>query len=192
MLSLLLATIENETDRAFLSGLYEDNYDAMVKKARSMLSDASAVEDVIQDTFLYFAKNLDKIYKVPCSNLPFFVVMCIKRKCLDYIRMQKTRSKHIVGSMDDEETHFEPPAPGLSTEEQALLKLDVETVRQAFTFLPESLKDVLRYKYLLEMTDKEIAKTLGVRETTVRSYLTRARQAVYRICKEKGYVEETT
>lgn len=191
MLFLLLATIENETDRAFLSSLYEDNYAAMVKKARSMLYDDAAVEDVIQDTFLYFAKNLDKVYKVPCSNLPFFIVMCIKRKCVDYIRTQKTRSKHIVGSMDDEETHFEQPAPGLSTEEQALLKLDVETVRQAFTFLPDSLKDVLRYKYLLEMTDKEIAKLLGVRETTVRSYLTRARQAVYRICREKGYVDES-
>ncbi len=191
MLFLLLATIENESDRAFLSRLYEENYDAMVKKARSMLYDAAAAEDVIQDTFLYFAKNLDKIYRVPRSNLPFFVVMCIKRKCLDYLRAQKNRSKHVLGSMDAEETHFEVPDPGPSTEEQALLRLNAETVQQAFTLLPESLKDVLRYKYLLEMTDKEIAKTLGVKESTVRSYLTRARQAVYEICKEKGYVEET-
>lgn len=191
MLPLFFATIENESDRAFLSRLYEENYDAMVRKARSMLCDDAAAEDVIQDTFLYFAKNLDKIYKVPCSNLPFFVVMCIKRKCLDYIRMQKNRSKHVVGSMDDDETHFEQPASGPSTEEQALLKLDAETVQRAFSELPESLKDILRYKYLLDMTDEEIAKSLGVKKPTVRSYLTRARQAVYLILKEKGYVGET-
>ena len=188
MLPLFLAAIENETDRAFLSALYEENYDAMVRKAKSMLCDDAAVEDVIQDTFLYFAKNLDKIYKVPCSNLPFFIVMCIKRKCVDYIRMQKNRSKHILGSMDAEETHFEQPDPGPSVEEQALLRLDAEKVQQAFSELSESLKDVLRYKYLLEMTDEEIAQTLGVKKPTVRSYLTRARQAVYQICREKGYV----
>jgi len=188
MFFLMLMTIESEDDRAFLSTLYEENYEAMFRKARSMLFDDAAAEDAVQDTFVYFARNLDKIYKVPRSTLPFFVVMCVKRKCIDSLRSQKARSKMIAGSIDNDEYPYELPDDGISVEEQALLSIDAESVQKAFSFLPESLKDVLRYKYLLEMTDDEIAKLLGIKKPTVRSYLTRARQAVYEICKEKGYV----
>lgn len=188
ILPLFLAIIENESDRAFLSTLYEENYEAMVRKAKSMLYDDAAAEDVIQDTFVYFARNLDKIYKVPCNTLPFYIVMCVKRKCIDYLRAQKTKSKIIAGSIDSDDYPYELPDGGISVEEQALLEIDAESVQKAFSFLPESLKDVLRYKYLLEMKDEEIAKLLGVKKVTVRSYLTRARQAVFEICKEKGYV----
>ena len=188
MFFLMLSTIESEDDRAFLRTLYEENYTAMLRKAKTMLFDDAAAEDVVQDTFVYFARNLDKIYKVPCNTLPFYVVMCVKRKCLDYIKQQKVKSSHIAGSIASDEYPYELPDKGISVEEQAILKIDAESVQKAFAFLPESLKDILRYKYLLEMKDEEIAKLLGVKKVTVRSYLTRARQAVYEICKEKGYV----
>ena len=42
ILPLFLAIIENESDRAFLSTLYEENYEAMVRKAKSMLYDDAA------------------------------------------------------------------------------------------------------------------------------------------------------
>lgn len=188
ILTLILATIESEDDRAFLRTLYEENYEAMLRKAKSILFDEAAAEDVVQDTFVYFAKNLDKLYRVSCNILPFYVVMCAKRKCLDYIKQQKVNSNHIAGSIDSDEYPYELPDKGSSVEEQALLNIDVESVQKAFAFLPESQKDVLRYKYLLDMKDEEIAKLLGVKKATVRSYLMRARQAVYEICKEKGYV----
>lgn len=171
-----------------MTALYEENYAAMLKKAKSMLYDEAAAEDAVQETFLSFAKNPERIYKVPCSVLPFYVVMCVKRKCIDSMRKQKTKSKIIAGSIDNGDYAFDVPDPGVSVEEQALLKLDVETVQKAFLLLPESLKDILRYKYLLEMSDKEIAKLYGIKETSVRVNLSRARRAVYRICEEKGYV----
>ena len=98
------------------------------------------------------------------------------------------KQKIVAGSIDCDEYPYEIPDKSISVEEQALLRINVESVQKAFSLLPESLKDVLRYKYLLEMTDEEIAKLLDVKKPTVRSYLTRARQAVYEICKEKGYV----
>ena len=190
IIPLILATIENESDRAFLSNLYIENYEAMRQKAKSMLYDDAAVEDAIQDTFVYFAKNLDKVYRVPCRVLPFFVVMCIKRKCIDYMKKQKTKSNHIAGSIDDADYHFEFPDSGVSTEDRALLHIDVELIKEAFSSLPDSLRDILQYKYLLEMSDKEIAELLGIKESSVRKNLTRARRAVYQICEEKGYVEK--
>lgn len=185
---MFLTIVEHESDRTFLRNLYEENYETMYRKALSMLSDASAAEDVIQDTFVYFARNLDKIYKVPCNSLPFYIVMCIKRRCIDYIRKQHIRKQHIVGSTDDDVFSFEYPDTNASVEDQALLKLDAEAVQSTFKELPERIQDVLRYKYLLGMNDHEIAKLLGVKEGSVRSYILRAKREVYRICEEKGYV----
>jgi RNA polymerase sigma factor, sigma-70 family len=188
ILAFLLAAIESESDRAFLTALFEENYDAMFRKAKAMLGDAAAAEDAVQDTFVSFARNLDKIYNVPCPVLPFYVVMCIKRRCISMLRQRSRTASHEAGSIDDEAYHFAYPDKGPSVEEQALLSLDVETVERAFSKLPESLKDVLRYKYLLELKDDEIAPLLGVGKDSVRKYVARARQAVYRICEENGYV----
>lgn len=106
------------------------------------------------------------------------------------MKKQKTKSNHIAGSIDDADYHFEYPDAGATTEDRALLRIDVEMIQEAFSLLPESLKDILRYKYLLEMSDKEIAELLGIKESSVRKNLTRARRAVYQICEEKGYVEK--
>ena len=160
----------------------------MLNKAKQMLHDDAAAEDAVQDTFLYFADHLEKIYRIPCNRLPLYVVMCVKRKCIDRLRARKTEIRHVAASIDNDAYAFEPADPGASVEEQALLKMDVETVQQAFSLLPESLKDILRYKYLLEMSDHEIAALYGIKETSVRVNLSRARRAVYRICEDKGYV----
>lgn len=104
------------------------------------------------------------------------------------MKKRAVQRKHTVGSIDHEQFAFDYPDPTDSVEEQALLQLKVEQVQEAFTLLPERMKDILRYKYLLEMSDSEIAETLGIKKNSVREYLTRARRAVYQICEEKGYV----
>ena len=72
----------------------------------------------------------------------------------------------------------------VSVEEKTIRTLTLEQVLAAFTRLPDAYKEVLRYKYLLDLNDREIAKLLGVRKNSVRVYLMRARKAVLELCKE--------
>ena len=85
---------------------------------------------------------------------------------------------------------FDPVDQSAAVEEQAIRSLTVAELKEAFKRLPESLKDVLRYKYLLELSDREIADALGVTKSTVRVYLVRARRAVLGMCRENGYAKE--
>jgi RNA polymerase sigma-70 factor (ECF subfamily) len=91
--------------------------------------------------------------------------------------------------MDHDEFAFEYMDEKASFEESVLNRISVEELRDAFLKLPDQQQHVLEYKYLLGMTDREIGKILGVRPGTVRSYLARARKAVYQICKGDGYAK---
>lgn len=188
MLPLILMTIESEDDRAFLTSIYNEHYQLMCEKADSIVHNRHDAEDIAQDMLEYIIEHIEKFRKIGCCTLPFYLVMCIRRRSFNHLKKRAVQRKHTVGSIDHEQFAFDYPDPTDSVEEQALLQLKVEQVQEAFTLLPERMKDILRYKYLLEMSDSEIAETLGIKKNSVREYLTRARRAVYQICEEKGYV----
>ncbi|OPY58988.1 MAG: RNA polymerase sigma factor [Pelotomaculum sp. PtaU1.Bin035] len=51
-----------------------------------------------------------------------------------------------------------------------------EELGNAILRLPEKQKDLLYFKYILEMADAEIAEIFGIAPDSVRQYLTRARR----------------
>ena len=102
----------------------------------------------------------------------------LKHNALNMRKQRAARASVPIDAIELKDEHA-------NVEEQAVRSITVEELKEAFKKLPESTKDVLRFKYLLELNDGEIAKTLGVTKATVRSYLTRARRAVLELCKEK-------
>ncbi|MPN57023.1 hypothetical protein SDC9_204717 [bioreactor metagenome] len=53
---------------------------------------------------------------------------------------------------------------------------DMESLKNAICKLPQNQKDLLYFKYILEMSDDEIANVLGIAPNSIRQYLTRARR----------------
>ena len=103
------------------------------------------------------------------------------------MKRREMLKRHTIGSTEDNKQKEQLSDQSVTVEERALLTFSIEEVQKAFQQLPESIKDILRYKYLLEMSDREIADLLDIDKNSVRAYLTRARREVYRICKENGY-----
>ena len=52
--------------------------------------------------------------------------------------------------------------------------------------LSERERDILKYRYLLDMGDEEIARVLGIKPSSVRMYLTRARKNAFAIFDSEG------
>lgn len=190
MFLLILQTIESEDDRAFLVDLYNQNYQLLLNEANRIVHNPHDAEDAVQDFFSYVITHIERFRNVERCTMRNFLVMCIRRRSIDVLRIRETKQKHIAGSIDHDEFAFEYIDEKASFEEGVLNRIAVEELRDAFLKLPDQQQHVLEYKYLLGMTDREIGKILGVRSSTVRSYLARARKAVYQICKENGYAEE--
>ncbi|SFR14632.1 RNA polymerase sigma factor, sigma-70 family [Desulfoscipio geothermicus DSM 3669] len=62
-------------------------------------------------------------------------------------------------------------------EDRIIHQEEIEEMGNAILRLSEKQKDLLYFKYILEMTDTEIAETFGIAPDSVRQYLTRARRA---------------
>lgn len=180
---LLLLAFEGEADRALLSDLFASNYHRMKRAAAEILREPNAAEDVVQDTFVRCIHRFDTLRSLPEAARAVYLLTATRRNALNRLR---SSGRHPSVPTED----VELPDKTASVEERAIRSLTVAEVKDAFTKLPDSLKDVLRYKYLLELSDREIAKALGISTSTVRVYLTRARRAVLELCKENGYAEE--
>ncbi len=178
---LLLLILESEADRALLSDLFASNYHRMKRTAIGILREPNAAEDAVQDTFVRCMKKIDTLKGLPENARAVYLLTATKRNALNRLKKDGTQA------LPTEELNV--PDETASVEEQAISRLTVAEVKAAVSKLPESIRDVLRYKYLLELKDDEIAKTLGVSKNTVRVYLTRARRAVLKLVKEDGYAK---
>ncbi len=174
---ILLLILNSEADRAIVSDLFAKNYHRMKRAAMGILGEPAAAEDVVQDTFVRCIRHVDRIRALPDRACSMYLLTALKHNALNC----RKRDGLIVQVPADELELQDGSAP---VEEQAIRALTVEELKEAFKRLPDSLKDVLRYKYLLELSDGEIADALGVTKSTVRSYLTRARRAVLAMCRE--------
>ena len=170
-------------DDAVMSRLFLENYHRLRRTALGILKEPAAAEDAVQDALVRCIKRVDTLKALSAPAQIAYLLTAVKHCALNASRKNGAAVPVPVEELDaaDEST---------SVEEAAIRNLTVQEVKDAFSKLPESLKDVLRYKYLLELSDGEIAKMLGVSKSTVRVYLMRARRAVLNLCREGGYAKE--
>ena len=64
-------------------------------------------------------------------------------------------------------------------DKRVLQECTIQELMSAIGQLPENDQIVLRMKYFEKHSDQEIASTVGIREVSVRSRLTRARQRIF-------------
>ena len=189
MLLLLLSTIESEDDRAFLAQLFDAQYVRLCKKAAAITQNNQVSEDLVQDVFLYVVKHIQKFRQMDCCTLRHILDISIKRRCYDYFKKQNVRKKHLCGSLDDDDSSVSVLRSNVNTEEEAIDNLTVEEVSEAIRKLSDNYRYVIEAKYLLNLTDGEIAKELGIGKASVRQYLTRARRKIYELCEGESNEE---
>jgi RNA polymerase sigma factor (sigma-70 family) len=80
--------------------------------------------------------------------------------------------------------HRNQPAPALTTEESALLSEDRREVLAALATLPRRRREVLVLRFYLDLTEAQIAETLGISQGTVKSTAARGLAALARVLKE--------
>ena len=173
---LLLALTDSEADAILLTELFDETYHRMKVTAMGILHDESEAEDAVQDTFIKCMRRIDTVRDLAPDARPFYLLTAVKRTALNRLRDRRRFTELPQDDLLD--------GDDVSVEEKTIRTLTLEQVLAAFTRLPDAYKEVLRYKYLLDLNDREIAKLLGVRKNSVRVYLMRARKAVLELCKE--------
>ncbi len=180
-----LAAMTGEIERAFMTDIYIKYSDIMKKKAEKLLSSETEAEELVQDVFMKLIERADFVMGVDEKKLPAYLMAAVRNSVMNHYRRRNVEKKYFT-EVDEEEAiewvKDEAPLP----EEIYLQKEKASELSKALQKLPDRDRLILEEKYILEMSDAQISKEFGVSETSVRSYLTRARRKAYEILSKEG------
>jgi RNA polymerase sigma-70 factor (ECF subfamily) len=137
----------------------------------------SDAEDLSQDVYLKAYKNIGKIHTPYAIKEWLFRVA--RTTCLDHHRKSR------VARLFQQRASGPPGGPGPATPEYSAEDNErLKTLKEAIGRLPRKLREVFVLREYGQASYQELARTLGIKEGTVMSRLSRARRAVANSVKE--------
>ena len=172
MLAACLAILETEADQRRFIRLYEAYEKAVYAVALRVLGDPSRAEDAAQQTWFQLLRRWERVSALPWDETEGYVVTAAKNCAMDILRTER----RTVAFPED----WDPPAREEREEEYGYL---VSLIRA----LPEGYRRILELKLVEEQTNKEIARRLGINESTVASRVMRGRNMLKAQLEKEGY-----
>lgn len=177
---LFLIMLDSDEDRSKFVQLYHKYRYFLWYLACERLQDDHLAEDAVQETFLALAHHIDKVGCVESAATRNFLATIVKNKATDLWRKRQ-------GTMEEEEasTKQEAEVSGEDVLDQYLVKESYERILQAIQKLDEIYRVVFEFKYLHELSDREIADLLGVTPKVVNVRIFRARKKLQNLLREE-------
>ena len=147
--------------------LFRQHYAAMYRLARTILYDVDESKDVVSDVFVRLLHNNPS---VQVEKMEGYLMMAVRNRCLDVLShksvreqveklfSQELKQRHIIARNEDERL------------DRLMQYIEGE--------LPPLSQQILRLRFLQEMTYEEVAQEVGVSKVTVYNHL---RQSMHRI-----------
>jgi RNA polymerase sigma-70 factor (sigma-E family) len=155
-----------------VAGLYAEHALGLVRLAVIMTGDRAGAEDIVQDAFLGLYRRWDQLADV---SFPLaYLRASVLNGCRSALRRQSRLRSAVVGA----------DVPGESAEARALLSEEQRAVAVAIRRLPDRQREALILRYYLDMSEEEVAHTMGISRGTVKSATSRALAAVGRMLRE--------
>lgn len=173
MLTMYLAMLGSEEDRERFTLLYEAHEKRLYAVALKVLRDPTRAEDAAQQTWLQVLRNWERINALDWDSAAKYLVVAARNAALDMLKKERWNT-----SMPED---WDPPAP--ETGEGAYRYL-VDLIRA----LPEGYRRVLELKCVEEESNREIARRLGLKESTVATRVLRGRTMLAAALEKEGYV----
>ncbi|MEN6327569.1 MAG: sigma-70 family RNA polymerase sigma factor [Syntrophomonas sp.] len=171
---ILIAAMEGDDDKAFMLNLYQDYYGLVRKIIYNITRDANHAEDLISDTFVKLIEKISLIRTLDSCKTAAYVVYTSRSVAINFIKHRDVQKKHAYYG---EEMDLAEKIPGLEDPEDRIIhQEEIAELGNAILKLPEKQKDLLYFKYILEMNDREIVEIFRIALDSVRQYLTKARR----------------
>ncbi len=157
-----------DTDRdAAIVGYFATYYDRLVRTAMLLVDDKETAEDVVMDAFVGLRLRWRGL-RDPEESFRY-----LRSSVLNGAR-SKLRRRRVQRLVD------RPQRPGTdpSAEAVALARHDDRTLAAAVRRLPRRQREVIVLRYYLDLSEAEIADTLGISPGSVKSHASRAVHAL--------------
>ena len=166
-----------ENAREVFAELYEYYLPKVFRYISYQVGDMDLAEDL---TSAVFEKALTRFdgYRSDKSAFSTWLMSVARNTVIDHYRV---KSRKITISI--EET-FEPASEEISPEEKVIRRDELQRLETYLRGLPQQEREIISLKFGAELTNRQIAKILGLSESNTGTKLYRA------ICKLRGKFEE--
>ena len=171
LLALELATDKSEGSaerRAALIELFEAEGRALVRLARIFTDDTNAAEDLVQEAFIRLYRSMSAIHDP--SRSAAYLRSIVLNLCRDHNRRGLMSLRHLQTSVDVAVVD-RPDDLVVRTEQQA-------EVIDALLALSVRQRECLVLRYYSDMTESEIAATLGISPNSVKTHCRRGMESL--------------
>ena len=137
-------------------------------------------EDVLQESVRKFIDHIPQLREMDAASRTNYIVVACRYNAIEEEKRQR-RAPFPVGDgmIDIASRDAENP------ERQILLLDDADVLWRVWPQLDSRTRQLLEDKYVLNMSDAEIASALGVKPSSVRMLLTRARSKARKAIEKK-------
>jgi RNA polymerase sigma-70 factor (sigma-E family) len=156
---------------AAVEALYQASALSLMRLAYVMLGDRPSAEDVVQEAFCGLYRRWDRL--ADADSATYYVRASVVNGCRSVLRHRAVRHRGLAD---------EPPA--VSAEAVVLSGEERQEVTRAIALLPHRQREALVLRFYLDLSDEQIARVMGIRQSTVRSTAHRAIEALGRTLKE--------
>jgi len=149
-----------------VTALYTAHYRALVRLAALLLRDVQAAEEVVQDAFVAMHSKWRRLREPD--------------RALAYLRQSVVNgSRSALRHRQVVERHAPQPPPDMpSAEHHALEELEHDRVMAALRRLPRRQREVLVLRYYADLSEAQIAETIGISRGAVKSHASRGMSAL--------------
>jgi RNA polymerase sigma-70 factor (sigma-E family) len=161
---------------ASVTALYTEHALGLVRLAVVMTGDRAGAEDIVQEAFLGLYRRWERL---PDTSAPLaYLRVSVVNGCRTALRRRDRVGP--LRPLDD----AEGAGHAQSAEARALLSEEQRAVAGALRNLPRRQREALVLRYYLDLSEEEIARTMGVTRGTVKSATHRALAAIGRTLRE--------
>jgi RNA polymerase sigma-70 factor (ECF subfamily) len=167
-----------------MSDLYINYYPIIKKTVFGIIKDSNAVEDVINDSFVKLIEKVSTLQGLKCYQLTSYIVYTSRNTALNFVKRRGAElNRTFYGA---EEDVAETLASASYTPELAYFSKERgEMLGKALEQLSDRDRDLLYFKYTMDMTCQEIAKLIGVKPDSVKVLIKRARDRAFILLKDE-------
>lgn len=170
----LLELIRANDEKAFKL-LYENYWEQLFISAYSLLKDREACEDILQEIFIRFWTNRDKI-RIK-TTLKGYLHASVVYKVYDYFKKNKNIFKEEFLDV------FDPRYQSITPESQLIFKELSAQISFAVESVPKASRVVYKLSREKQLSHKEIAEKLKISTKTVEAHITKSLKIVRKSLK---------
>lgn len=170
MLCMVVSMAGGPIEKRKVEQLYEKYNRLMYTVAYNILKQHEDAEDAVLASWEKIIRHLDKISEIECKETKNFIVIIVERTSID-IHRAKSRKQEVF--LDEYEE-----MPYYATQDREIQDFEMA---EFFRSMPKKYGEVLMLKYINNLSHKEIAEILNLREGTVSSRLSRAQKMLQEV-----------